>query len=565
MDLRARIGLLVQAQGTRRASEDIAGVAGSTKRLGSETEIAAGKMRLAERQALAFRRGLIGMTSYVTAGAIGIFGLGAVLHGAAEEYQKTWKATQATNAVLASTGGAANISAEGVARLSDHLSLQAGIDNELIQQGENLLLTFRNIRNEAGLGNDIFNQTTKAAVDMSAAFTAAGKSMDVSEAALQLGKALNDPAKGMARLMRVGVSFTAQQIAQAKQLQKNGDLLGAQKIILGELTQEFGDAARKTASPFDKARVAWHEAERDLATGLAPAATAVAIAFTQFTQQVRDNTGVGGQVRGVIVGIYNAVKTLWPVIVGIGGAWLTYRGILLAVAAAEHIVSAVQLVAYFVQAARAAGLMTAGMVALDAATEANPIIALATAVVAVGAALYLAYTKVKWFHNAINDTWAWIKGHWALLAGPFLLVIGPIVLLVKYFHSIVKAAKDAYNWVSNLVGALDDLNPFSSHHIQGQVVHLVHGQYVPSVPGMATGGTVTAPGASVVGEDGPELLELPTGATVTPLSPVAPVGASRAGGDSQVQLEIPVYLDGRKVGTGLRRVSLAALLGESPA
>ena len=37
---------------------------------------------------------------------------------------------------------------------------KSGIDDEAIQSGENLLLTFTDIRNEVGKGNDIFNQAT---------------------------------------------------------------------------------------------------------------------------------------------------------------------------------------------------------------------------------------------------------------------------------------------------------------------------------------------------------------------------------------------------------------------
>ena len=46
---------------------------------------------------------------------------------------------------------------------------KVGIDDEEIQSGENLLLTFKNIRDEAGKGNDVFSQTTQLAVDMSKA------------------------------------------------------------------------------------------------------------------------------------------------------------------------------------------------------------------------------------------------------------------------------------------------------------------------------------------------------------------------------------------------------------
>lgn len=40
---------------------------------------------------------------------------------------------------------------------------------------------------------------------------------------------------------------------------------------------------------------------------------------------------------------------------------------------------------------------------------------------------------------------------------------------------------------------------------------------LPDIPGLATGGTVTRRGATLVGERGPELLDLPRGARVTPL------------------------------------------------
>jgi hypothetical protein len=43
------------------------------------------------------------------------------------------------------------------------------IEAESIQEGANLLLTFGNIRNELGAGNDIFTQTTKIMVDMGVA------------------------------------------------------------------------------------------------------------------------------------------------------------------------------------------------------------------------------------------------------------------------------------------------------------------------------------------------------------------------------------------------------------
>lgn len=72
----------------------------------------------------------------------------------------------------------------------------------------------------------------------------------LSSQAIQLGKALNDPTKGMAALSKVGVSFTEQQEKQIKVLQESGDIMGAQKIILDELAKEYGGSAAAAAQTF---------------------------------------------------------------------------------------------------------------------------------------------------------------------------------------------------------------------------------------------------------------------------------------------------------------------------
>jgi acid phosphatase family membrane protein YuiD len=73
-----------------------------------------------------------------------------------------------TEARLKSTGGVANITARQIEGLATALSNKVGVDDEAIQSGMNLMLTFKGVRNEAGRGNDIFNQATKTAVDLAA-------------------------------------------------------------------------------------------------------------------------------------------------------------------------------------------------------------------------------------------------------------------------------------------------------------------------------------------------------------------------------------------------------------
>jgi hypothetical protein len=150
-----------------------------------------------------------------------------------------------TAAVIKSTGGAAGVSAAQIEALADQLERKTGIEAESIQKGQNLLLTFTNIKDAAGANNDIFTQTTKIMADLA---TAMGG--DASGAAIQLGKALNDPTQGIAALTRVGVTFTDSQKEQIKALQASGDLMGAQRIVLAELRKEFGGSAEAAGKTF---------------------------------------------------------------------------------------------------------------------------------------------------------------------------------------------------------------------------------------------------------------------------------------------------------------------------
>ena len=66
-----------------------------------------------------------------------------------------------------------------------------------------------------------------------------------------MGKALNDPTKGLTALRRVGVTFTKAQIKRIKALQKEGKLYEAQKIILdrARTRSSAGRSWRRAARP----------------------------------------------------------------------------------------------------------------------------------------------------------------------------------------------------------------------------------------------------------------------------------------------------------------------------
>src|SRR3954465_14903850 len=83
------------------------------------------------------------------AGALATIGVGRILGDSIAEAREAAVVTARTENVIASMGNASKISASEVASLAGSLSVKAGMDDEAIQSGANLLLTFGNIRNEA--------------------------------------------------------------------------------------------------------------------------------------------------------------------------------------------------------------------------------------------------------------------------------------------------------------------------------------------------------------------------------------------------------------------------------
>lgn len=181
------------------------------------------------------------------------------------------KVGRLTAAAIRSTGGAANVTAKQVGDYAEALSNKIGVDDEAIQSASNLLLTFTKVRNETGRGNDIFRRATGAIVDM----TAAMNNGEVTEekmrgTTVQLGKALNDPIKGVTALGRAGVMFTKQQREQIETMVKSGNILGAQKMILAELSTQFGGAAAAGADAGKRLSTVWGNFKETLGTALLP-------------------------------------------------------------------------------------------------------------------------------------------------------------------------------------------------------------------------------------------------------------------------------------------------------
>lgn len=180
------------------------------------------------------------LAKYAGVGALAVGAIGAtVAVSTAKDLARIEKINAQTTAVIKSTGGAAGVATKEVEDLAGSIEAFSGVEAESVQEGANLLLTFKNIKNEAGAGNKVFDRTVMAMTDMSVAM-----GTDAKSGAMQLGKALNDPARGLSMLSRVGITFSASQEATIKKMVETGNAAGAQKIMLKELESQFGGSAK---------------------------------------------------------------------------------------------------------------------------------------------------------------------------------------------------------------------------------------------------------------------------------------------------------------------------------
>lgn len=179
----------------------------------------------------------IGSLKNSFAGLASGMALGAVFSKVIQETSDAAAAAAQLNAVLKSTEGVAGQTKDALDRHAQALSYMTAYDDDAITSAQALLLTFTKIQ------GDVFPKATQAVLDMA---TAMGT--DLKSAAIQIGKALNDPVLGVSALSRAGVQFNEQQKNMIALMVETNNVLGAQDIILAELRTQFEGSAKAAAN-----------------------------------------------------------------------------------------------------------------------------------------------------------------------------------------------------------------------------------------------------------------------------------------------------------------------------
>lgn len=216
--------------------------------------------------------------------------VGAAIGGMVDAAREAIAVNKDLEATILSTGGVAGVTGDMARKYAEDLSMVTNFQDDAILSGEAMLLTFTRI------GADVFPLATEAMLNMAQKFGS------IDAAAISLGKALNDPIKGVTALGRQGIQFSATQKQQIKDFMAVNDIAGAQGIILGELGTQFGGLAKAAADPFIQVQNAIGEVQEMLGMALMPMLLEIANAVLPALREAAAGTGAGLGEFGIALG-----------------------------------------------------------------------------------------------------------------------------------------------------------------------------------------------------------------------------------------------------------------------
>jgi hypothetical protein len=420
----------------------------------------------------------------VAAGAVLSFGKSAI--SAAQDSQR---ATSRLEAVYKSMGDTTGDAAKAAENYAGSLSKKTAVDDEQIMAGQALLATFGNVSSEVARQAGIFDRATAAGADLAAAGFGT-----IEGNAKQLGKALQDPVKGVTALAKAGVTFTAAQKKQIAAMVKSGDLLGAQKIVMGEVEHQVKGTAEATASSTDKMNLAWGETQESVGNALLPVLNTLAPILSEIAGFIQENTSWLIPLAAAIA-VVVAAQWAWNAAMAANPLTLIVIGIALVIAAIVLLVKNWDRV-------------KAAFVWVFEWVKANWPLLLAILTGPIGIAVLLivrnwdtikgaavgAFNAIK---GAAVTAWEWVRDQFQKLVDFFAKIPGWIGDAFTTLADVITSPfRSAFNAIANLwnstVGALSFKVPGWVPGIGGK------GFDVPDIPTLATGGTVLRTGLAVV-------------------------------------------------------------------
>lgn len=216
-----------------------------------------------QRKLRSFQSGLNSFGNVATiGGGIATAFLGSTVKAAQESEIAAARMRQ----VFKSLGEQNDTAANKALDYASKLQMQIGIEDEVIAATQAKIATFKTLSSESGRMAGMFDRVTNAAFDMQAAGFG-----EASQNAVQLGKAMEDPIKGLAALRKSGITFTDGEKAKIKALVQSNHLLKAQQMVLSAIeNQGIKGVAEATADPLVLIRISLGEIAETIGKKLLP-------------------------------------------------------------------------------------------------------------------------------------------------------------------------------------------------------------------------------------------------------------------------------------------------------
>ena len=377
-------------------------------------DLISGKLDEVDKKAKGLNSTMKGLAGFAAAGFALIGGV-SFLQDSAEAFNEADKASAQLNATLESTGFAAGRTKEQLDAQAESLMKVSTFDDDAITGAQSLLLTFTNIRGE------ILDKTTPAILDL-----ATKMGGDLKGATIQVGKAMNDPIKGITALSRAGVSFSQSQKDVIKKMQETGDLAGAQTIILNELNKEFGGSAQADANTYGGQMTILKNEFANVKEEIGEVVMKIVVALKPAME---------GTIE-IIKDTVHWLKENKDIVIGVGGALVAFS----LGWAAFNIVG-------FLSTITLSGIADSIM-AVTVAMYANPIGLIIGAFVALSAGIYVAWKRSETFRGIILGVWEVLKGFASFVVTYFKsigdILTGVFTLNPDKIKEGVKGALGAY-------------------------------------------------------------------------------------------------------------------------
>jgi phage-related protein len=393
---------------------------------------------------------------------------------AAQAAEESEVAVKRLNNVFKQMGDSTGRAGAQSAAYASKLQLQIGVEDEVIMLTQAKLATFKHVSNETARMAGVFDRATNAAFDMaSAGFGEAANN------AVQLGKALESPTQGINALRRSGITFTAEEKKKIATLEKSGQILKAQKIILQAVENQVKGAAKATATQGALTKIAYGEAMESLGRTFLPMLNQVlkrvADVINKVDGWIQRNPKLARNIvmiTAAVAGLSFGISALSFVFGGLmkamsfastaGGFFLKMMKAVTYQNAAAGIQAKIAAISTWAQTAAtnaakiAMGAFRIVMIAVNAVLAINPFVLIGMAVIAVATLIYTNWDAIK---NFFVNLWAKIKGifsgAWDFIKGIFFKY-HPLGIIIKNWDAIVKFFSDLWDKVTERFSAFID-------------------------------------------------------------------------------------------------------------